>query len=261
MDAWSLASFNDTTNLHDAIMNVTHTLLRTICCLLFFFCLGRAFADDPKKEESEYDLEPVVIKAIPLLEEVSLNNGTLVNTVGKEQLRMLGASDLAGALRRVPGVTVSRFNSVGAFGGGDGGGVFIRGHGSGRPGAEIMTLVDGVPRFNGIWTHPLLDMVSIDIAERIDVYKSPQSVLFGNMAFGAINVVPKTMEGEGTTSRLLGTAGKHATFTALAENGFRTGGLRGWVTMFHRQSNGHRENADGEVNNFYSGDASATFTR
>lgn len=196
-------------------------------------------------------LEPIEVNAIPLLEEVSLNNGTLVNSVGKEQLRMLGAADLAGALRRVPGVTVSRFNSVGAFGGGDGGGVFIRGHGSARPGAEIMTMVDGVPRFNGVWTHPLLDMVSIDIAERIDVYKSPQPVLFGNMAFGAIDVVPKAMEGEGQTSRLLGAAGKDRTFTALAEHGFRAGGLGGWVTLSHRESDGHRENADGEVNNFY----------
>jgi iron complex outermembrane receptor protein len=206
---------------------------------------------EPASEAPVYELEAAEIAAIPLLEEVSLSNGTLVNSVGKEQLRMLGASDLAGALRRVPGVTVSRFNSVGAFGGGDGGGVFIRGHGSGRPGSEIMTMVDGVPRFNGIWTHPLLDMVSIDIAERIDVYKSPQPVLFGNMAFGAVNLVPKTMQSKGRTTRLLGAAGKHETFTALAENGFGADGLRSWVTLSHRQSDGHRENADGEVNNFY----------
>ena len=230
-------------NKHQAI---TTLLLASICAL--------SFAEpnsDPDKESPIYALEPVDLQAIPLLEEVSLSNGTLVNTVGKEQLRTLGASDLAGALRRVPGVTVSRFNSVGAYGGGDGGGVFIRGHGSGRPGGEIMTMVDGVPRFNGIWTHPLLDMVSIDIAERIDVYKSPQPVLFGNMAFGAVNIVPKTMEDEGRTTRLLGAAGKHETFTALAENGFGSGGLRSWVTLSHRQSDGHRDNADGEVNNFY----------
>ena len=115
-------------NKNEAIISV---LFSSICAI----ALAEP-SSDPLKEEPVYVLEPVVIKAIPLLEEVSLHNGTLVNTVGKEQLRMLGASDLAGALRRVPGVTVSRFNSVGAFGGGDGGGVFIRGHGSGRPGAE-----------------------------------------------------------------------------------------------------------------------------
>lgn len=206
---------------------------------------------DSVEDYPVYELKPIYVEATPLLEEVSLSNGTLVNTVGKEQLRMLGASDLAGALRRVPGVTVSRFNSVGAFGGGDGGAVFIRGHGSGRPGGEIMTMVDGVPRFNGIWTHPLLDMISIDIAERIDVYKSPQPVLFGNMAFGAINIVPKTMEEQGRSTRVLGSAGKHATYTGLAEHGFGTGAYRSWVTVSHRQSDGHRENADGEVSNFY----------
>lgn len=218
---------------------------------IFTHAFAETFADDSAEELPVYDLVPVYVESAPLLEDVSLSSGTLVNTVGKEQLRMLGASDLAGALRRVPGVTVSRYNSVGAYGGSDGGGVFIRGHGSGRPGGEIMTLVDGVPRFNGVWTHPLLDMVSIDIAERIDVYKSPQPVLFGNMAFGAVNIVPKVMEDEGRSTRVLGSAGKHETYTGLTEHGFGAGGFSGWVTLTHRQSDGHRDNADGEVNNFY----------
>ena len=67
----------------------------------------------------------------------------------------------------------------------------MRGQGAGRPGAEIVTLVDGIPKFVGVWTHPLLDTLSVDLVERVDVYKSPQPVLFGNMSFAGIDLVPR----------------------------------------------------------------------
>ena len=91
----------------------------------------------------------------------------------------------------MPGVVISRYNPVGSYGGGDGGAVFVRGQGAGRPGAEIATLVDGVPKFVGVWTHPLLDTLSVDLADQIDVYKGAQPVLFGNMSFAAIDLVPR----------------------------------------------------------------------
>lgn len=221
----------------------------TLFALVIFLT---SLSGDDEKVAASFSFDSFVVEATPVLEGVSLStDSTLLNTVGAEQITALGASDLAGALRRVPGVTVSRFNNVGAFGGGDGGAVFIRGHGSGRPGAEITTMVDGIQRFNGIWTHPLLDMVSVDIARRIEVYKSPQPVLFGNMAFGAVNIVPKETESEGRSTRIFGSGGKHETFTALAENGHSAGDVRSWFTLSHRQSGGHRDNADGEVNNLY----------
>jgi iron complex outermembrane receptor protein len=73
------------------------------------------------------------------------------------------------ALRRVPGLTISRYNPIGSYGGGDGGAVFVRGQGSGRPGAEITMMVDGIPKFVGVWTHPLLDLLSVDLVHQVDV--------------------------------------------------------------------------------------------
>lgn len=197
-------------------------------------------------------LEPHRAEAYPILESTrTLNNGSLLNTITEEQITNLGASDLAGALRRVPGVSVSRFNQVGAYGGGDGGAVFIRGHGSGRPGGQISTMIDGVPRFNGIWTHPLLDMISIDNARAVEVYKSPQPVLFGNMAFGVVNLLPKSRPEEDRLTRIQASYGAHQTITGLVENGFSTGPWHHWLTASHRESEGHRTNADGWVDNLY----------
>src|SRR4030065_498822 len=115
----------------------------------------------------------------------------------QQQISDLTAQDLPYALRRTPGVVISRYNQVGSFRDGDGGAVYIRGMGSSRPGAEIQILVDGVPKFAGVWTHPLMDTMSADIAEKIEVYKGAQPILFGNMAFGAVNLITKRQKEEG----------------------------------------------------------------
>ncbi len=120
-------------------------------------------------------LQPVVVTAHPVVEEISLDafsaNSALV---GQDQLRDQNAVDLASALRRTPGVQISRYNPVGAFGGDQGGAVFIRGMGVSRPGSEIKTYVDGNPFYLGLWNHPLLDLLPVSAMQSITVYKSPQ---------------------------------------------------------------------------------------
>jgi outer membrane cobalamin receptor len=173
--------------------------------------------------------------------------GSIVTAVSEQQINDLYAQDLSAALRRVPGVVISRYNVIGAFGGGDGGAVFVRGHGSGRPGADIATLTDGVPRFVGIWTHPLLDPLSVDSSSSIDVYRSAQPVLFGNMSFGAVDMISKRFSGRGRGGRFVGSYGTHDTVIGGLEYGGRGERVDYYLTASHRSSNGHRENADGKV--------------
>ena len=173
--------------------------------------------------------------------------GSIVATVSQQQIDDLYAQDLSSALRRVPGVVISRYNLIGAFGGGDGGAIFIRGHGSGRPGAEIATLTDGVPRFVGIWTHPLLDPLSVDSASSVEIYRSAQPVLFGNMSFGAVDMVSKQRVPPGLGGRFVGSYGSHDTLIAQLEYGGRGAAVDYYLTASHRSSDGHRENAGGEV--------------
>jgi len=173
-----------------------------------------------------------------------------VTSVSERQIEELNAQDLASALRRTPGVVISRHNPIGAFGGGDGGAVFIRGLGASRPGAEIQTSMDGIPRFVGVWTHPILDTLSIDNVERIDVYKGAQPVLYGNMALGVVDLVTKKRTEPGRSTELNAAYGSYDTFMQSVEHGAKTGPLDYYFVQSHRESDGHRPFSGGELDNY-----------
>ena len=158
------------------------------------------FSEEPKEEIT---LEEVRVVATPIIEGNWVSDyANRITTVSDRQIEDLNALDFPSALRRVPGVTISRYNLVGSYGGAQGGAIFIRGMGSERPGAEISMLIDGRPSFVGIWTHPLMDMLSVNNLDHIDIYKGAQPVLFGNMAYGAVNLRTKRMTEEGFITRI-----------------------------------------------------------
>lgn len=196
-------------------------------------------------------LPEVVVLGKPIIEENRVTPlGTEVTTVTQEQIEELNAQDLPSALRRTPGVVISRHNPVGSFGGGDGGAVFIRGMGSARPGAEILTTMDGIPRFVSVWTHPLMDVLSVDVAQRIDVYKGAQPVLFGNMAFGVVDITTKRRMSEGSETGMQLAYGSYNTWVESIEHGAKSGPLDYYFIESFRTSDGHRANADGQLQNY-----------
>jgi iron complex outermembrane receptor protein len=204
----------------------------------------------PPATSRALELDPVEVLGLPILEELEVRStADKVARVSRDQIEALHATDLADALRTVPGLTISRFNPVGSFGGGDGGAIYIRGHGNGRPGGQISLMQDGVARFTAIWTHPLLDLLSVDNVHQAEVLKSPQPVLHGNMAFGAINLIAKSATNEGTVNRLKLAAGSWGTREAVYENSYGAGPLRSHFVASHRESDGHRPNSAGELSN------------
>ncbi|MBX3751820.1 MAG: TonB-dependent receptor plug domain-containing protein [Opitutaceae bacterium] len=193
-------------------------------------------------------LDDLEVAATPIVGETRLDAlASKVTAVTAAQLVELNARDLQSALRRVPGVVVSHFNPVGSFGGTEGGAVFIRGMGTARPGAEIQLSIDGVPSFNSIWTHPILDMLNVDLARRIEVHKGAQPVLYGNMAFAVVDLAPKFREQPGQGGALTLTTGSFGTWSAAAEGGYRGEKLDAYVLGSARASDGHRANADGRL--------------
>lgn len=199
-----------------------------------------------------YELPPLEVVSSPIVEEIRLDNrANQVTIVTENQIDSMNALDLASALRRVPGITISRYNLVGSYGGAQGGAIFIRGMGSERPGAEIMTLIDGRPVFQGIFTHPLLDLLSVDIAERIEIYKNPQPVKFGNMSFGAVNIITKRKKEEGFETRLGFTYGEHNTLIGYAGHGGKVKDWDYYIIGSYKKSDGHRDDADGELKNYF----------
>ena len=196
-------------------------------------------------------LDAVEVTGSPIVEATLTDAyGSQKTRVSEAQINDLNAQDLETALRSTPGVNISRFNPIGSFGGGEGGGIFIRGMGSSRPGAEIKTLVDGVPMYMSAWNHPLLDLMPVDAGRAIEVYKSPQPQHFGN-AFGVVNLVPKEKTGEGFVTKGHLAAGKWSTRVGSAEHGGRTEKVDYYLGCGYRSSEGHREDADGEVKNAY----------
>ncbi len=224
-----------------------------LVCVAAFAAVAAEEPANPPQTPTEPPLpsgvtEEVTVVASPVVEETTVDAyGNPIVRVGERQIEDLDAVDFASALRRVPGVVISRYNAVGSYGGADGGAIFIRGQGSGRPGAEITTLYDGVPRFVGIWTHPLLDTMPVHTTARIDVHKAPEPALLGNMAFAAVNLVPKRYVGEGHGGQLLASLGVDRFGEAALEYGGRQGEFDYFAAASTTRSDGHREDADGRV--------------
>ncbi len=220
-------------------------------CLFTCFIIPRTFAGEGTQENHISYLEKITITETPIIEGNKIDRySSQKTTVTEKQIEDLNAQDLGTALRMAPGVNISRYNIIGSFGGASGGAVFIRGMGSSRPGAEIKTTVDGIPMYMSVWNHPLLDLMSIDAAFSIEVYKSPQPHVFGN-AFGIINIVPKEQKSEGITARAKVAGGSYGTFVGKAEHGGKWKNIDYYLGGGYRRSEGHRDDADGELKDFY----------
>lgn len=201
-------------------------------------------------EKSTVELPDTTVIGSSVIDQNKVDTfGSLTTVVGQEQIRDLNALDLASALRRTPGVTVSRFNPVGSFGGAEGGAVYIRGMGASRPGSEIKTYVDGVPFYMGVWGHPLLDLLPINAMQSISVYKGPQPQKFGN-TFAAIDLTPlRAEEGDNQHGELQVTGGSFRTATDQASLFGRSGDWDYLLAQGAAHSDGDRTDGDGRLNN------------
>lgn len=210
-----------------------------------------AAVTDTLNEPKPHLLEAMHVTAAPIIEgnEVDRYAGHRI-LVTEQQISDLNAQELATALRRTPGVTISRYNLLGSFGGAEGGGLYMRGMGTSRPGAGIATLVDGVPMFMSIWNHPLLDLLPIDGVAAIEVHKSPQPHRFGN-AFAAVNIVPARRQDVGVETRLELLGGSYGTIAGRAAHAGRKGRFDWTLGGSLRASDGHRPAADGTLRNLH----------
>lgn len=200
-------------------------------------------------QSSTTALTPVVVTSNPIIDRVRIDPFSSTSAVVTEsQLRDQNAFDLAAALRRTPGVQITRYNPVGAFGGDQGGAVFIRGMGVSRPGSEIKTYIDGVPFYMGVWNHPLLDLLPVNGMQSITVYKSPQPQINGNN-FASINLETKRATEDGIQAGARISGGYFNTFIEQADLVGRKGDVDFMLAQGHAQSDGQRLNASGELNN------------
>jgi vitamin B12 transporter len=139
-------------------------------------------------QEDPFLLDGLLVTASPTLRSADAV-GRYATVIHGEELRARGVSELADALRTIPGLSVVRGGSFGATTS-----VFLRGGES----DHVQVLVDGVQvnqpggafDFSGL---------TLDQVERIEVIRGPASSLHGSDAVaGVIHVITRT--GRGTTS-------------------------------------------------------------
>ena len=195
------------------------------------------------------DLPKINVIANPLINENYLDAYSSTSSIiTQDQIRDRNAVDIASALRATPGVQISRYNPVGGYGGDQGGGVYIRGLGTARPGSEIKTYIDGVPFYSGVWGHSLLDILPVNGMSSITVYKSPQPQINGNN-FASINLTTKSATEDGTHGDGRLSAGSFGTIIEQASVSSKQENINFVLSQGFMKSNGHRANADGELKN------------
>ncbi len=218
--------------------------------ILIWMLVGNLFLGDACGQT--YRLEPVEVVASPIIEGNQVTEyGAQITTITEKQISSLNALDLPSAVRRAPGVNISRYNLVGSYGGAQGGAIYIRGMGAERPGAEVQTLIDGKPIFQGIFTHPLMDLLSVDNVERIEIYKGAQPVFLGNMSHGAINLVTKQKTTPGWETKMGAAYGSYGTWNTGLAHGGKINKFDYYLIGSYKTSAGHRENADGQLQNYF----------
>ena len=189
----------------------------------------------------------IEVTASPIADfERTLKDGANQVVIGRAQLDRLNANDLPTALRQVPGVAISRYSPVGAYGGGDGGSVYVRGAGTARPGGEVRIYTDGVPRFSGVWEHPIMDIVPIDFADRITIARNPQPQHYPG-AFGAVDVSTRQRQTEGHEGELDIAYGRYNTLLSSGSVGGKIDSFDYYAGVAYKYSEGARDHGSAEL--------------
>lgn len=212
---------------------------------VFFLSTLKAFASEPTLE-----LRPVEIRSAVVEADQTTRFGGSVSVVGRDQIMDLNAEGMAESLRRVTGVSISRFNKIGSYGGSEGGAFYIRGQGASRPGSEITIFVDGAPREVGVWQHSLLDIVNVAHAQRILVYKSPQPQAYGGV-FGAVEMETLRRRQQGYETSIAASAGRYDTYSFNLGHGGKIDLLDYYIGYAYAESDGHREHSAGRMSSAF----------
>jgi iron complex outermembrane receptor protein len=113
-----------------------------------------------------------------------------VTVITADEIRESGAQTVADALEREPGVFPQNY-----LGNPKTANIDIRGYGEAAP-QNVLVLVNGRRVNSPDLSGADLSQIPVDAIERIEVYRGPASVLFGdNAAAGAVNIILKAGEG------------------------------------------------------------------
>lgn len=150
------------------------------------------------------------------------------------------ASVLPTAMQQVPGLMVTSRSMMGyGVSTGAAGGINLRGITGGS--GQLMVLIDGHPQYNGVYGHPIADSYQTLMADRVEVLRGPASVLYGSNAMGGVlNIVTRSMHGDGVRTNASVGAGSYGTVQAEASNQVHSGKFSSTVAAQYGRTDNHR---------------------
>ncbi len=164
-----------------------------------------------------------------------------VTTVGRDQLTANERTNILPTLmEQVPGLSVTSRGVMGyGVSTGAAGGIMMRGLSSGS--GQVMVLIDGHPQYNGVYGHSIADSYQTLMAERVEVMRSPASLLYGSNAMGGVvNIVTRKMQADGIHTNISAGAGSYGTIQAEVSNQARAGRFSSTVAAQYSRSDNHR---------------------
>lgn len=208
------------------------------------------FSQTPGSPEADsidvrYVLDPI-IKTASKMDGAQRDIAASISLVDEDQIRLASGCTVLEILQhRIPGLHVTEWGVMGFGAAGQSAGkISLRGVGGGAN-THVLILRNGRPDFMGLMGCTIADEFSLDGLERIEVIRGPGSFLYGtNATGGVINLIPKRRSRQGFETHLGGGYGAFDTRSLMLNHGGKIGSLDYFVTVNHRQSDGHREGSD-----------------
>ena len=143
-------------------------------------------------------------------------------------------------MEQVPGLMLTSRGVMGyGVSTGAAGGMMMRGLSSGT--GQVMVLIDGHPQYQGIFGHSIADSYQTMAVERVEVVRSPASLLYGSNAMGGvINLITRKNCVDGVNTDVILGAGSYGTVQAEATNQVRSGKFNSTVAAQYGRSDNHR---------------------
>ena len=150
------------------------------------------------------------------------------------------SSVLPTVMQQVPGLFVTSRSMMGyGVSTGAAGGINLRGITGGA--GQLLVLIDGHPQYQGIYGHPIADSYQTMMADRVEVLRGPASVLYGSNAMGGVlNIVTRSMHGDGVNTSINLGAGSYGTVQTEASNQIRSGRFSSTIAAQYGRTDNHR---------------------
>jgi len=218
--------------------------------LLIFLMFSPAFSSvntDVDSIHVKYHLNPIVVTATRT-EDTQRNLAASVSLIDSAYIKNLPTSSVLEAVNlTIPSIYITEWGVMGFGAAGNAAGkISVRGLGGGAV-TQVLILRNGRPDFMGLMGCTIADDFSTDGLQKVEIIRGPASFIYGtNATGGVINLIPFQQKNDGIHLGLNSGAGSFGIKTASITLGTKRNNISSYTTFSHRETEGHRTDADGE---------------